>query len=102
MSKEITWEEALKKRYSEKSEKKNEDTKITGFKREFNFKRMNTTKKENKYYHTELLELDSKKILKNVTERKKGVIFQQVGGEKRVIPTVINGEWFPIAHPEAS
>ena len=72
MSKEITWEEALKKRYSEKPEKKNEDTEITGFKREFNFKRMNTTKKENKYYHTELLELDSKKILKNVTERKKG------------------------------
>ena len=72
MSKEITWEEALKKRYSEKSEKKNEETKITGFKKEFNFKRMNTTKKENKYYHTELLELDSKKILKNVTERKKG------------------------------
>ena len=72
MSKEITWEEALKKRYSEKSEKKNEDIKITGFKREFNFKRMNITKKENKYYHTELLELDSKKILKNVTERKKG------------------------------
>ena len=72
MSKEITWEELLKERYSEKSEKKNEDTKITGFKREFNFKRMNITKKENKYYHTELLELDSKKILKNVTERKKG------------------------------
>ena len=72
MSKEITWEEALKKRYSEKSEKKNEDIKITGFKREFNFKRMNITKKENKYYHTELLELDSKKILKDVTERKKG------------------------------
>ena len=71
MSKEITWEEALKKRYSEKPEKKNEDTEITGFKREFNFKRMNTTKKENKYYHTELLELDSKKILKNVTEHKK-------------------------------
>lgn len=71
MSKEITWEEALKKRYSEKSEKKNGDAKITGFKKEFNFKRMNTTKKDNKYYHTELLELDSKKILKNVTERKK-------------------------------
>ena len=64
MSKEITWEELLKERYSEKSE-------IRGFKRDFNFKRMNTTKKDNKYYHTELLELDSKKILKNVTEREK-------------------------------
>ena len=72
MSKEITWEELLKERYSEKPEKKNEDTKITGFKREFNFKRMNTTKKENKYYHTDFLELDSKKILEKVTERKKG------------------------------
>ena len=72
MSKEITWEELLKERYSEKSEKKKENTEITGFKRDFNFKRMNTTKKDNKYYHTELLELDSKKILKNVTERKKG------------------------------
>lgn len=72
MSKEITWEELLKERYSEKSEKKKENTEITGFKRDFNFKRMNTTKKDNKYYHTELLELDSKKILKNDTERKKG------------------------------
>ena len=72
MSKEITWEELLKERYSEKSEKKKENTEIRGFKRDFNFKRMNTTKKDNKYYHTELLELDSKKILKNVTERKKG------------------------------
>ena len=71
MSKEITWEELLKERYSEKSEKKKENTEITGFKRDFNFKRMNTTKKDNKYYHTELLELDSKKILKNVTEREK-------------------------------
>ena len=72
MSKEITWEELLKERYSEKSEKKKENTEITGFKRDFNFKRMNTTKKDNKYYHTELLELDPKKILKNDTERKKG------------------------------
>ena len=71
MSKEITWEELLKERYSEKSEKKKENTEIRGFKRDFNFKRMNTTKKDNKYYHTELLELDSKKILKNVTEREK-------------------------------
>ncbi len=71
MSQEITWEELLKECYSEKSEKKNGDTEITGFKRDFNFKRMNTTKKDNKYYHTELLELDSKKILKNVTEREK-------------------------------
>ena len=72
MSKENTWEELLKERYSEKSEKKKENTEITGFKRDFNFKRMNTTKKDNKYYHTELLELDPKKILKNDTERKKG------------------------------
>ena len=71
MSKEITWEELLKERYSEKSEKKKENTEITGFKRDFNFKRMNTTKKDNKYYHTELLELDPKKILKRVTDREK-------------------------------
>ena len=71
MSKENTWEELLKERYSEKSEKKKENTEITGFKRDFNFKRMNITKKDNKYYHTELLELDPKKILKNDTERKK-------------------------------
>ncbi len=32
---------------------------------------MNTTKKDNKYYHTELLELDPKKILKRVTDREK-------------------------------
>ena len=71
MSKEITWEELLKERYSEKSEKKKENTEIRGFKRDFNFKRMNTTKKDNKYYHTELLELDPKKILKRVTDREK-------------------------------
>ena len=72
MSKEITWEELLKERYSEKPEKKKENTEITGFKRDFNFKRMNTTKKDNKYYHTDFLELDSKKILEKVTEHKKG------------------------------
>jgi len=72
MAKNFTWEEALEKHHSEKSKKKNEDTEITGFKREFNFKRMNTTKKDNKYYHTDFLELDSKKILERVTEREKG------------------------------
>ena len=72
MSKEITWEELLKERYSEKPEKKKENTEITGFKRDFNFKRMNTTKKDNKYYHTDFLELDPKKILEKVTEHKKG------------------------------
>ena len=71
MSKEVTWEELLKERYSKKSEKKKENTEIKGFKRDFNFKRMNTTKKDNKYYHTELLELDPKKILKRDTDREK-------------------------------
>jgi hypothetical protein len=37
MSKEITWEELLKERYSEKSEKKKENTEIRGFQERFQF-----------------------------------------------------------------